>query len=300
MSTVAGILLFILLAPLLGGLLAGLGAVISAGLRKEEPPHMLMAFRELASIFSGPWKEARGRLLCTICWLISILAGGVLFFSGGNIALAFLLLILAEGIRIYKEYGLEGNPGTAEIERDIPSAGFEKDIAPAGLEQGIASAAAFAGQILVTAIGFYFVVGMYPGGEGFSFYVADTAPVRITPALYLPVMLLGFVWLLLRVSGAGFGSSLDSEEGENHGKEQALVIIGGWYRTVILYGVLFLFNYNGTAPSAVLSASICLLTALFGLLLRKPHSRPPGPTGVSAVSAVLLIASFINLFILLP
>ena len=69
---------------------------------------------------------------------------------------------------------------------------------------------------------------------------------------------------------------------------------------MILYGILFLFNYGGTALSALISVVICLLMWFFRLLLEKPHSRPLKPVAASAISAILLGASFINLLILLP
>lgn len=278
MDTVVGILLFLLLGPLLGGGLQGLRAVISAKLQGEAPRHILHGFIDLITACRRPWTESRSQRLCAISRPLLTLAGGVVFFTRGNIALVFSLLIFAKAVETWGKHDWRKNSSGMKLERDI------------------AWDSVLISQLFLIAAGFYCYIAIesYQG----NFLVADIMSADMAPAFYMPLMLLGFIWLLLRESSAGF--QLHKEGGEDHGKEQALLIIGGWYRTVVLYAVLFLFNYSGTVFSTVISIAICLLVWLFGLLLQKPHSQPPEPATVSVISAVLLLASFINLFVLLP
>ena len=282
MSKIVGIIAFLLLAPLLAGFFQGVGSIISAILLKEDPSHVFNRFRDLYQLYREPWDVTdRKEKLGAILFLILILLGGAIFFAGGNLALCFLLLVFAHGIRIYTgcfSEALEPVLKIPEMQRDIISSTF------------------FASQLLLAAAGFHCFVGLfqYVG----SFMTADIAAVDTAPALYMPAMLIGLIWMLLYGINADLPLHCDSEK--TSGKSKFFFEIGLWYKRVILYAVLFLFNYAGTACSVVIAIAICLLVWLLELLLRKPHTKLPEPVVLLTVSAILLVASFVNLLILLP
>ncbi|NLT48534.1 MAG: hypothetical protein GXX92_08980 [Clostridiales bacterium] len=284
MSTVVGIIMYVLLAPLLAGLLVGLGAFISAHLQGENPPHILESFRKLLGLFREPWTEAdsRQKLLC-ILRVALILTGGSILFAGGNLALSILLLLFTEFIKIYNPYSIE-------------SKSLEQNHEPMELERDLAAFGTFSCQMLLTAAGLYCFTA-YISDRG-SFLAADLISAGTAPALYLPAMLVGLIALLLFGRNTGF--AVGKEKSSFSGKEQAFLEIGNWYRVIALYAVLFLFNYGGTVFSAVVSVGICLLVWFLALLLQKPHSRQPKSVSIAAVSTILMIASFVNLLILLP
>jgi ech hydrogenase subunit B len=282
MGKIVGIIAFLLLAPFFFGFLVGLKAIISARLQEEDPPHVLQKFRDFRLLCREPWNETgHGPKLCAILYLILILIGGSVFFAGGNLAFSILLLVFAQAVKIYTIYHSETIDSALQISE---------------IQRDITSLMVLASQLLLAAAGFYCFTDLFLHVG--SFLVADVASIDTAPAFYMPAMLIGFIWLLLYGLYSGF--PLRQETGEHNGREKAFFEIGLWYQRVILYAVLFLFNYAGTGLSAVISIAICLLVWLFELLLERPHSQPPEPVVLSAVSAILLIGSFVNLLILLP
>ena len=279
MNTVVGILTYLLLAPLLAGLLAGLGSLLSAQLQGEAPPHILQPFHKLIGMYRKPWADTdyRQKLLAVLYPALIIISGSMLF-AGGNMALSILLLLFAEFIKIYRLHRRE------------------EGVEPMALERSIATSGNYACQLLLTIAGFYcFTAALINRG---SFLVVDLASTGTAPVLHMPAMLMGFIWLLL--FGWEHSYLIEKENAKLHRRERALFVTGNWYRMVTLYAVLFLFNYGGTVLSTLMAVGICLLVWFLGLLLQEPHSRQPGPLRIAAVSAILLIASFINLLILLP
>jgi|GEM_PF-1893030 hypothetical protein len=282
MSKVVGIISFILLAPLLAGFLQGLRAVISAALLREDPPPVFSRFQDLYQLYREPWDGPdRREKLGALLFPTLILLGGTIFFAGGNLAFCFFLLVFAHGIRIYTgcfSEALEPDLKIPEMQRDIISLTF------------------FASQLLLAAAGFHCFVRLfkYMG----SFMTADIAAVDTAPALYTPAMLIGVIWMLLY--GINTDLLLHRDTEEIPGKSKVFFEIGLWYQMVILYAVLFLFNYAGTAFSAVIGIAICLLVWLLELLLHKPHTKLPEPVVLLTLPAILLVASFVNLLILLP
>ncbi len=106
--------------------------------------------------------------------------------------------------------------------------------------------------------------------------------------------------VLLLLYGPHTGLLFRQQREDTAGKLRAFFETGLWYQKVTLYGVLFLINYAGTVLSGVTAIGVCLLVWLLEPLLRDPHSKPPEPVVLSAVSAILLVASFVNLLIILP
>lgn len=276
MSKVIGIFAFLLLTLPLTGLMEWLGAAVSSGLKGEKPPRLLQAVIKPVLLYRKPWGESPKEKLTAFLHLAFAMAGGSVFFAGGSIALSFLLLVFAEAVMVYK---------IGHNERDPLSTGFESETA---------SASYSACQLFLAAAGFYcFNRLLYYKG---SFLVSGIVSSQTAPSFYMPAMLMGFIWMLVNESGIGL-SSID-KNCEYLEKEQAMYESGRRFRKATLFGVLFIFNYGGTVLSALISGGICLLVWLFGLLLHEPYSRPWNPRAASAVSAVLLIASFINLFVL--
>ncbi len=279
MNGVVEIIIYLLLAPLLAGFLAGLRSFVSAHLKDEAPSHILEPFHTLVEMYREPWPDTDYRQkILSVLYPVVILISGMILFAGGNLALTILLLLFAEFIRLYKLHRPGQGTEAIELERDIAASGN------------------YACQLFLTVAGFYcFTASLINRG---SFLVADLASTGTAPALHMPAMLMGFIWLLL--FGWEHSFLIEKENGELHERERALFVTGNWYRMVTLYAVLFLFNYGGTVGSALMAVGICLLVWFLGLLLQEPHSRQPGSLRIAAVSAILLIASFINLLILLP
>ena len=88
--------LYIILAPLLGGLLQGVDRKITARLQGRQGPPLLQPFYDLYKLFS---KEAvvvnDVQKFLVGGFLLFVVFSGALFFFGGDLLLAFFSLTLA-------------------------------------------------------------------------------------------------------------------------------------------------------------------------------------------------------------
>ncbi|GAB1475622.1 hypothetical protein MASR2M70_04540 [Bacillota bacterium] len=280
MGRVAGAVLFIALSPLLAGFMKALGSLISLKLQGEASVNSCLfkdSLKDPMDIFRLPWHEKGMGRIYALLNMLFIMGGGALIFSGGNIALSFLLLTFGEAVRIYAAYAYKGR----------------------ALEGEIAFTAIIACQLLLIASGFYCYNALQlPEG---SFSVQAIVLSGTSPALYMPAMLIGQVLLLI------YGSRIDSllwtsEESTvccEGCKEKALFETLRGYEGISLYGVLFIINYGGTAASAAISAVICLSVWFLSVLNGRNHSPKPEAAVMLALSAIGMLASFINLFVLL-
>lgn len=246
--------------------------------------------KEPAGIFRLPWQRGHAIRILSVLYPVLIMAAGALAFSGSNIAISFLLLAFGQAIRIYVYYAYE-----SETLEDEPGGNSD----PAGRERQIAVTAMFVCQLLLIAAGFYcFNVRIFSAGD---FSVSTVVSAGIAPALYMPAMLIGLVLILVYGfayvhTASTFGGN---EACKGAYKEAALFQIGRSYEAVTLYGVLFIMNYGGTTISAVISAAICLSVWFLSVLFGKNRSPQPGFLILLTVSAIVLLASFVNLFVLL-
>ncbi len=282
MGKVVGIIAFLLITPFLSVFLEGLKAVISAALQEKESPKVFQYLRGFIQLWQEPWDVTSHRpKLFAILYLILVLLAGALFFAGGSLAISVLLLIFAQAARIYTIYFSDTTVSASKVPE---------------LQRDITALTLFAGQLLLVTAGLYCFTGVFLHRG--SFLVANVVFVHTAPALYIPAMLIGHILLLLY--GPHTGLLFRQQREDTAGKLRAFFETGLWYQKVTLYGVLFLINYAGTVLSGVTAIGVCLLVWLLEPLLRDPHSKPPEPVVLSAVSAILLVASFVNLLIILP
>lgn len=79
MSKVIGIFAFLLLTLPLTGLMEWLGAVVSSGLKGENPPRLLQAVIKPVLLYRKPWGENPIERLTAFLYLAFVMAGGSVF-----------------------------------------------------------------------------------------------------------------------------------------------------------------------------------------------------------------------------
>lgn len=294
MSAVAGIGLFLVLSPFLAGFMRALDLIIPLGLpgteATEKSKLLKSCLKEPAGIFRLPWQVGGIKRMLAVSYPVFIMVAGALVFSGSNIAISFLLLAFSQAVRIYVFYANE-----SESLENEPGVDFD----PSRMEKQIAVTVMCVCQLLLIAAGFYCFNDIIFSAGNFS--VSTIMSAGIAPALYMPAMLIGLVLIL--VYGFAFVHTASTfgynEACKGANKEGALFQIGRSYKSVTVYGVLFIINYGGTAISAVISAAICLSVWFLSVLFGKNRSPQPGFLILLTVSAIVLLASFVNLFVLL-
>jgi formate hydrogenlyase subunit 4 len=217
---------YILVAPLLGGLIAGIDRKVTARMQGRVGPPILQPFYDVGKLFE---KE---NLLVTssknyyvISYLVFIMVSGALFFAGGDMLLVIFAFTLAHIFLVLGAYA--SNSPYSFI----------------GSERELIQIIAYEPMIILTAVGMYMVTA--------SFYISDIASFPAPIILFLPGIFIGFLMVLtikLRKSPFDLSTSHHAHQeivkgvmtdfaGPNLGK----IEIAHWYEYVFLMGVIYLF-----------------------------------------------------------
>jgi formate hydrogenlyase subunit 4 len=226
MNWLIGAVLFLILAPIAGGLIAGIDRKITARMQGRVGPPLLQPFYDVGKLFE---KEravvTTAQNFYVLAYLIFIALSGALFFAGGDLLLIVFAFTLAHVFLVLGAYAVHS------------------PYSHIGAERELIQVMAYEPMIILAAVGFYMVSG--------SFYVTDIAATTVPAILYLPGVFLGFVVILtikLRKSPFDISTSHHAHQEivkgittEFSGSTLAQVEIAHWYENVFLLGFVFLF-----------------------------------------------------------
>ena len=226
MNWLIGAVLFLILAPIAGGLIAGIDRKITARMQGRVGPPLLQPFYDVGKLFE---KEravvTTAQNFYVLAYLIFIALSGALFFAGGDLLLIVFAFTLAHVFLVLGAYAVHS------------------PYSHIGAERELIQVMAYEPMIILAAVGFYMVSG--------SFYVTDIAATTVPAILYLPGVFLGFVVILtikLRKSPFDISTSHHAHQEivkgittEFSGSTLAQIEIAHWYENVFLLGFVFLF-----------------------------------------------------------
>jgi formate hydrogenlyase subunit 4 len=171
MNTILLIITYIIFAPLIGGLIAGIDRKISARMQGRVGPSILQPFLDVRKLLN---KENivvnRAQKYYILCFLTFIIFTGALFFSGADILLVIFALTLANIFLILGAYSTFSPYSYIGAEREL------------------IQMMAYEPMVILSAVGMYMVTK--------SFAVADIATYNRLLIFYLPGIFLGFVFIL--------------------------------------------------------------------------------------------------------
>lgn len=278
------ILLFILLAPVLGGLLEGVERRVAARMQSRYGPPILQPFYDFAKLWG---KETRmvNRLqsFFMIGYIVMILFTGGLFFYGSDLLLVFFTLTLAGTFAVLAAYA--ANSPWSQI----------------GGQRELVAMMSFEPMVLLAAIGFYVDSG--------SFSVSDILVVERPAIVALPGMFIGMVWVLLietHRSPFDISSShhmhtevVSGLRTELSGRMLALDNLASWYKQVFFMAVIALF-FVTPAWWTWIVALICMAIVFFILILiDNVTPRVRWLSMLKSTWAITAGAGLVNLFLLL-
>ena len=277
------ILAFIIIAPLIGGLLEGFDRVITARMQGRQGPPLLQPFYDLYKLLNKQSVVVNNVQDILVCgFLIFVVFAGALFFWGGDLLLIFFALTLAEIFFI------------------MSSCSANSPYSSMGAQRELAQTMAYEPMILLAAIGFYLATG--------SFNVADVAASPVPSIVYLPGIFIGYVFILtikFRKSPFDLSSSHHAHQEmvrglttELSGNILAMVSITEWYENVLLLAVLGLFLFNGTWLGLLLAVAVCLISYFLEILIDNVFPRVKWQTMLASAWTVTLIAGGVNLMIM--
>ena len=237
----------VLLAPLAGGLLAGIDRKLSARMQSRWGPPLLQPFYDVAKLFQ---KESivvrRSQNFYVYFFFVFMVFTSALFFSGGDMLLTIFALTLASIFFVLGAYKASSPYSFIGAEREL------------------IQMMAYEPMVLLSAVGMYLVTR--------SFIVGDIARSPRLLVLTLPGLFAGFVFILafkMRKSPFDLSGSHHAHQEivrgvttEFSGRTLAFIEIAHWYETAIVLGMVALFFAAIPWLAAVATAGVFFLLIL--------------------------------------
>lgn len=280
---IVSILAFVVLAPFVGGLLAGIDRKITARMQGRFGPPILQPFYDVLKLREKePITVNNYQDFYIGSFLFFIILTGVFFFAGGDLLLVIFALTLASVFMIVAAFS--SNSPYAQI----------------GAERELLQMMAYEPMVLLTAVGFYMVVG--------TFDVVDVLSAKLPAIVYLPGIFVGFVYILtLKFRKSPFDLSMSHHahqelvkglSTEFSGKTLALLEIAHWYENVFLLGIVFLFVAYTNWLSIIIAVVVCLLVYFFEVFIDNNFARMKWQVAMNSSWIVALTVGFVNIFVL--
>lgn len=254
MISIGGALLFIVVAPFIGGLVSGIDRKVTARMQGRVGPPLLQPFYDVGKLFE---KEnlviTEMQNFTVLSYLVFIIVSGALFFAGGDMLLVIFAFTLAHIFLVLGGYSSNSPYSFVGAEREL------------------IQIIAYEPMIILTAVGMYMVAG--------SFFVGEIAASSLPLIIYLPGVFIGFIMVLtikLRKSPFDLSTSHHAHQEivkgittEFTGPSLAKIEIAHWYENIFLLGVIFLF-FAFSIPVAV---AALVITYLLEILIDNTFSR---------------------------
>ncbi len=275
---------YIILAPLIIGLLDGFDRKISARMQGRKGPSVLQPFFDLKKLFEKEFLTAnKAQLFMIRSYLFFIVLSGIIFFAGFDILLVVFSL------------------STAAMFLILASTSTHSPYSAQGTHRELVQIMSCEPMELLVAVGFYLAAGTFNVSE----IIAGSTTSNIA---FLPGFFVGFVFILtikFRKSPFDIATSHHAHQevikgvtSEMVGKEYGMVTIAEWYENAILYGIVALFFLNSN-PVSIVAAIIAILVVWFlEILIDNTSARVKWQLMLKLAWGVTIVAAGMNLLLL--
>ena len=267
---------FLILAPIIGGLVAGIDRRITARMQGRVGPPILQSFYDVGKLFEKERAFVRAsQNFYIIGYLVFIIFPGALFFAGGDLLLVIFALTLSHVFLVVGAYSVTS------------------PYALIGAERELIQLMAVEPMIILVSVGFYLATG--------SFYVSDIFSSTQPMILLLPGIFLGFFYALtmkLRKSPFDIATSHHAHQEivkgvttEFSGSTLGMVEIAHWYEAVLLLGITWLFF----AWNPVVAVGAVVLVYIAEIFIDNTNARVKWGFALQSIWVVTLVFSVANL-----
>jgi ech hydrogenase subunit B len=254
LSILERMLVFLILAPFVGGFLAGVDRKLSARFQGRYGPPLRQPFFDVLKLFQ---KERivvnKFQNFSIILFFLFTLFSGALFFAGADLLLVVFSLALAGTFFVLGGFSV-GSP-----------------YSHLGAEREVLQMVAYEPMVILLAVGMYQATG--------SFKVAELVQQQQPLILYLPGIFAGFLYILtIKFRKSPFDLSMSHHAHQEivrgittefSGPALGLIEITHWYENVLLLGMVYLFF--GFNPWIALAVSVA--TYLFEVFIDMNYAR---------------------------
>ncbi|SEF44583.1 ech hydrogenase subunit B [Butyrivibrio sp. Su6] len=275
--------LYIILAPLIGGLLSGIDRVISARMQGRQGPPVFQPFYDVYKLLNKQTTVVNSiQVLFVTGYLIMTIFTGTLFFAGGDMLLVFFALSMAEVVMVMAAFSTNGPYSIMGAQREL------------------LQMMCYEPMTLLVAIGFYYANG--------SFMVNDLIQASVPAIVQIPGFFIGFVFILiikLRKSPFDLSTSHHMHQEmvkglttDLSGNNLAFVEIAEWYDTVLMMGIVGMFFLTANPISRVWALIACAVVFFLETLIDNLFPRVKYITMLKVTWSVILVFAGTNLLIL--
>lgn len=281
---VISVILFLLLAPLIGGFLDGLDRKISARMQGRVGPPLLQPFYDLKKLFAKQTivvEKAQTFLLLSYC--ATQIFTGCMFFAGQDILMCFFVLSTGATFLVFAGY-ITYSPYSS-----------------LGASRELIQMMAYEPAIFLSCVGLYLATG--------TFNVGSIIRTPISLILVLPGFFFGYVFMLsikMRKSPFDISASHHPHQElvkgittEMGAKNLAFYTITEWYENVFLLGMVALFIINKNPWSYLAALVVVLMICFLETLIDNVSARVKWHVMLKVSWIVTILACGINLMILM-
>ena len=284
MNTGVLVIGYLLLAPLIGGLLEGIDRKISARMQRRVGPPLLQPFYDVIKLFKKQViAVAPAQTFCLISYLALMVLTGCMFYAGQDILLCFFVLSTAATFLYF-----------AAVVTSSPYASV-------GANRELIQMMTYEPAVLLTCVGFYLAEG--------TFNVGEIARSSMSNIVMLPGFFVAFVFILtikMRKSPFDVATShhmhqelvkgLTTEMGAQN---LAIFQITEWYENVFLMSVIGLFVVNRDPVSIAVAIAVVLVVYFLEILIDNSSARMKWEEMLRITWIFTLFTAGVNLLVLM-
>ena len=278
------IVLYIVLAPVIGGLLEGIDRKISARMQRRVGPPLLQPFYDVKKLLK---KQviivSRSQTFALISYFALMVLTGVMFFAGTDILMCFFVMSTGATF-LYFAAMVTSSP-----------------YATIGANRELIQMMAYEPAVLLACVGFYLAEG--------TFEVHTIATSDKVDLLYLPGFFLAFVFILtIKMRKSPFDTSsshhmhqelVKGVTTEMGARNLAIFQVTEWYENVFLMGVVGLYLMNSN-PISILWAIIAICVVYFvEILIDNTSARMKWDRMLYITWVFTLFTAGVNLLVLM-
>ena len=347
MKSVVFVLGYLILAPFVGALLDGADRVITARMQGRKGPSILQPFYDLSKLFSKQMIAVNNvQLLLNLSYLGFIVISGGMLFGGTDILMCLFILSTAdmflvmaassdsspfanmgaaremvqmmayEPLTLLVAVGFYLASGTfhvgdilmclfilstADMFLVMAASSDSSPFANMGAAREMVQMMAYEPLTLLVAVGFYLASG--------TFHVGDIIQSDLSPVLYMPGMLLGFMFtaaIKFRKSPFDLSTSHHAHQEmvkgittEMSGTTLGIMNVAEYYEKVLILGIFALFFINSSWWSWPVAIVLCLGIYFLEILWDNVSARLRWKTLLFSCWLVTLLTAGVNLLILI-
>lgn len=289
-GSIIGIVLYLVLAPFVGGLISGIDRKLTARMQGRIGPPLLQPFYDVRKLINKEILLINNmQFLFAWCFVIFIAFTGALFYGGVNILLVVFVLTTAAMFLV--------------LEATTTNSPFSV----MGANREMMQMLSYEPMVLLTAVGFYVATGI--GANDGTFNISEIITRSDIPnVVYLPGVFIGYLYILtIKLRKSPFDISMSHHAHQEMvkgitteltGGMMALIEISHWYENVFLLGLVALFILCSKWWSIPLALIVCAAAFFLEVLIDNTSARVKWDLMLKSAWIITLVFGAINIFIL--